>query len=732
MSTDRTDNQLPSGDPRFARQRGLGAFFSPSGVAIVGASRDQNKLGFGVVKNLHDCGYQGGIYPVNPRGGEILGYICYPSVLDVPDPVELAVLIVPVAATPGVMEACGKRGIRAAIVVSGGFRESGPEGARIEAEVASVARRYGMRLMGPNCIGVIDTTTPLDTSFVAMPQPGNIGFFSQSGAICGGLINWTRGRRIGFSRFVSLGNQADVNETDILEFLADDTHTRVLAAYLEGVSDGVRFTAAARRVSASKPIVVLKVGGTSDGTRAVSSHTGALAGSEQAYQAAFGQAGIIRAGTVEELLDWCHALSCQPLPTGDGMAVLTNAGGPGVLAVDALQRAGLHLASLEASTLGALQTRFPPECALHNPVDLLAAADAAGYADALGLLLADKNVSGVVVLHVPHVLVDAPRVLEAIGRTAQAQAKPVVASLFGDYAGTPELETLFRHSVPHFPSPERASSALGALRRYGRWRQQPAAASEDVLTVDREAAAAVINEVRLAGRLSLTESEARSLLAAYGIPVLPSEMAATADEAVAAAERIGFPVVLKIASPDILHKTDAGGVALNLTDAWEVRRAFRGITSKARKAFPGAAIWGVQVQRMVLGGQETIVGATRDPQFGHLLMFGLGGIFVEVLGDVSFRVAPVSRTDATEMMQETRAFRLLQGVRGQPAADTDAIASCLLRVSRLVTDFPEIEELDINPLTVRSAEEGAMVLDARVILRATEEAPARGSSPACG
>jgi acetate---CoA ligase (ADP-forming) len=719
MPTVPTNSQPASGDTLPDRQGGLTHFFSPSGVAIIGASQDKNKLGFGVVKNLRDCGYRGGIYPVNPRGGEILGYTSYPSVLDVPNPVELAVLIVPVAATPGVMEDCGQRGIRAAIVVSGGFRESGPEGARIEAEVAAVACRYGMRLMGPNCIGVIDTTTPLDTSFVAMPQPGNIGFFSQSGAICGGLINWTRGRRIGFSRFVSLGNQADVNETDILEFLAADAHTEVIAAYLEGVSDGARFSRVARRVSASKPIVVLKVGGTKDGTRAVCSHTGALAGSEQAYQAAFGQAGIIRAGTVEDLLDWCHALSSQPLPDGDGMAVLTNAGGPGVLAVDALQRAGLHLAALEASTLAALQTRFPPECALHNPVDLLAAADAAGYADALALLLADKNVAGVVVLHVPHVLVDAPKVLEAIGRTAQAQRKPVVTSLFGDYAGTPELDALHRHGLPHFPSPERASSAMGALRRYGRWRERPSTAGEDLVTADRESAAAVIKEVRLAGRRNLMESESRALLTAYGIPVLTSELAATAEEAAAAAERIGFPAVLKIASPEILHKTDAGGVALNLKGAQAVREAFLAITSRARQGFPGADIRGVQVQQMVLGGQETIVGATRDPQFGHLLMFGLGGIFVEVLGDVTFRVAPVSRVDAMEMIRETRAFRLLQGVRGQPASDTDAIADCILRVSRLVTDFPELEELDINPLTVRRAGEGAIALDARVILRAS-------------
>jgi acetyl coenzyme A synthetase (ADP forming)-like protein len=716
MPTVPTIDRPGSSESLPARQEGLDFFFSPSGVAVVGASRDQNKLGFGVVRNLHDCGYQGGIYPVNPRGGEILGYPCYPSILDVPDPVELAVLIVPVAATPGVMEACGKRGIRAAIVVSGGFRESGPEGARVEAEVASVARRYGMRLMGPNCIGVIDTTTPLDTSFVAMPQPGNIGFFSQSGAICGGLINWTRGRRIGFSRFVSLGNQADVNETDILEYLAADHHTKVIAAYLEGVSDGVRFASVARRVSANKPIVVLKVGGTEDGTRAVSSHTGALAGREQAYQAAFGQAGIIRAGTVEDLLDWCHALSSQPLPAGDGMAVLTNAGGPGVLAVDALQRAGLHLAPLEPATLAALQTRFPPECALHNPVDLLAAADSAGYADALTLLFADRNVSGVIVVHVPHVLVDAPKVLEAIGRTAQVQHKPVVATLFGDFAGAPELDALHRFGIPHFPSPERAGSALGALRRYGRWREKPVATGDEILDVNRGAAAAVIGKARLAGRRNLAESEARSLLDAYGIPVAPGELASTAEEAVAAAERIGFPVALKIASPDVLHKSDVGGVALNLSGAREVEKAFVAVTSKSRNAFPGAAIWGVQVQAMVSGGQETIVGATRDTQFGPLLMFGLGGVFVEVLEDVSFRVAPVSRQEAAEMIRETRSFRLLQGFRGQPATDVSAIADCILRVSRLVTDFPEIDELDINPLTVRGTGEGATALDARVIL----------------
>lgn len=694
----------------------LSAFFAPRGVAIIGASREETKLGFGIVKNLRDCGYPGGIYPVNPKASDVLGLRCYPSIADVPDPVDLAVVIVPVAVTPQVIEDCGKRGLRAAIVVSGGFRETGPEGARLEERVLQAASQHNLRLMGPNCIGVIDTVTPLDTSFVAMPEPGVIGFFSQSGAICGGLINWTRGRRIGFSRFVSLGNQSDVNETDILEFLGRDPHTRVIAAYLETVSDGRRFMAAARRICRHKPMVVLKVGATQDGSRAASSHTGAMAGSEHAYEAAFRQTGVLRAESVEDLLDWTHALSTQPLPAGDGMAVLTNAGGPGVVAVDALQRAGLRLAILQPDTLAALRSRFPPECTLHNPVDLLAAADGRGYADALALLLRDANVSGVVVLHVPHVLVNAPAVLTAIGQTAKGSGKPVLVSLFGDYAGSPELAVLHDHGLPHFPSPERASRAMGILRRYKVWQDRADRPQGLIGDVDPEAALAVLSKARAAGRRNLPETEARSLLAAYGIPVPASLLARSASASADAARVVGFPVALKIASPDVLHKSDVGGVMLDLRSAAAVRAAFRAMLKRARGQHPAAEIWGAEVQKMAPPGHEVIIGGTRDPQFGHLLMFGMGGVFVETLGDVSFRVVPIDRNDAVEMIQETHGYRILQGARGQAPADTEALIACLLRVSRLLTDFPEIAELDINPLRVWARGQGVMALDARAVI----------------
>lgn len=693
----------------------LGQFFTPGGVAIIGASKDETKLGFGIVKNLRGCGYSGGIYPVNPKASEILGLRCYPSILDVPDPVDLAVIIVPVALTPAIIRDCCQRGLRGAIVVSGGYRETGPEGARVEEAITTIARGCGMRLMGPNCIGVIDTVTPLDTSFVAMPERGTIGFLSQSGAICGGLINWTRGRRIGFSRFASLGNQADVNETDLLEFLGNDSQTNVIAAYLEGVGDGQRFMATAAAVSRRKPIVILKVGATDDGSRAASSHTGALAGSEQAYAAAFRQSGIIRAGSVEDLLDWSHALSLQPLPMGDGVAVLTNAGGPGVVAVDALQRAGLHLAVLAQATLDALRLRFPPECTLNNPVDLLAAGDGVGYADALRILLTDPSVSGVVVLHVPHVLVNAPKVLDAIGEAASGSGKPIVVSLFGDYAGSPELEVLHQHGLPHLPSPERASRALGVLRQQQRWLDRRPGCAPVVLG-DRALAANVVRAARESGRRNLPETEARRLLAAYGIALPESVLAKTEGGAAAAAQRIGFPVVLKIASPDILHKTDAGGIALGLRTARTVQKAYRAIVARTAAYCPGADIWGVEVQRMVPAGTELIVGARRDPQFGQVIMFGLGGIFVEAMADVAFRVAPIGPTDAAEMIREVKAYKVLRGLRGHAPADLDAIAGCLLRVSALLSDFPEIEELDINPLVAWGPGEGVMALDCRIVL----------------
>jgi len=629
--------------------------------------------------------------------------------------------------------------------VSGGFREVGEEGARLEARLVEVARRYGMRLMGPNGIGVIDTITRLNTTFVAgMPQRGAIAFLSQSGAICGGLIDWSRRRGVGFSRFVSIGNEADLTETDLLAFLADDPHTRVIAAYLEEIRDGRRFLEVAREVTRRKPVIVLKVGATPGGARAAASHTGALAGSERAYQAAFRQAGVLRAGSIEELFDQALAFAYQPVPLGNRFAVVTNAGGPGTVAIEAGERAGLRLASLSPDTVRRLEPRFPPAARLENPVDLLGSASPEDYAEALDAVLADPNVDAIIVVHVPQALVDPQAVAEAIAQqvspgsevlslksrageklaqpatpdqgSTKGLHKPILACFMGEVSVQAAFETLHGHQIPPYAFPERPAWALGAMAAYRCWLETPAVAPELVEGVDRSRACQVIANARAAARRSLGHLESYDLLEAYGIPTLRPQLARTPHEAVELAERMGYPVVVKVAAPQVLHKTDVGGVVLGLQDAESVAAAFERMLNRVRTVVPEAERWGAYVQKMAPPGHEVIVGASRDPRFGPLVMFGLGGVFVEALEDVSFRLAPLTRAEARAMMAETRGERLLRGVRGRPPADRDAIAEVLVRVSQLVTDFPDITELDINPLIAWEEGHGTVAVDVRVLL----------------
>ena len=705
---------------------GLEVFFTPKGVAVIGASRDESKLNHGIVRNLVEHGYPGPIYPVNPRAEEILGLRCYPTILAVPDPVDLAVIVLPAPLVPQILEACGQRGLKGAVVISSGFREVGSQGAQLEEQLVEIAHRHGMRLIGPNCVGVVDTVTPVDTSFVpAMPLPGQIAFISQSGAICGGIIDWTRGKGVGFSRFVSLGNEADVTETDLLEFLGRDPHTRVIAAYLEGIRDGARFMAVARQVTRHTPLVVLKAGGTHGGARAAFSHTGALSGSEQALRAALRQCGALQVESVGALFDQAQALAYQPLPRGDQIAILTNAGGPGVLAADAMEREGLRLAPLTRETMAFLRDHLPPEANVQDPVDLLGAARGPEYALTLGALLKDPQVHGVVVIYVPPVHVSPDEVAEAIGETLSRSAaeKPVLACFLGQVSVGAAVKTLHRHRIPPYTFPEQAGQAMAALARYRRWLERPLpetaprspqlwGARGALPDVDRRSVGEILARAR--GRRALESLEALEVLEAYGLPVARAGLVRTAEEAAALAEEIGCPVALKIVSPDILHKSDLGGVALDLPHAAAVRETFALVMNRVKRRSPEARLQGVLVQTMAPPGREVIVGLSRDPQFGPLLMFGLGGIYVEVLEDVSFRIAPISHDEALAMIQEVRAYPLLKGARGERPVDLEAIADCLARVSQLAVDFPRIAELDINPLVV--GEEGAVAVDARVII----------------
>ncbi|MDQ7842654.1 MAG: acetate--CoA ligase family protein [Armatimonadota bacterium] len=695
----------------------LRPFFAPRGIALIGASREPGKLGFGVAQNLVNSGYRGALHFVNPRGGTLLGRPVYEDVALVPDPVDLAVLIIPAPTVAETLRACGRRGIRAAIILSGGFREIGPPGEALEAECLRAAREYGMRLLGPNCVGVIDTHLPLDATFLSPPGPGkgDVAFISHSGAICAAVTDWARGQGFGLSRLISLGNQLDVTETDVLGPVGADPHTRVITLYLEGITTGRRFVQAARAVASAKPVIALKVGRSAAGQRAVASHTGALAGQEAAYNAAFERAGVIRADTSEEMFNWARALAWCPLPAGRSMAVLTNAGGPGVIAADALEAHGLTLAALNSATQDGLRRLLPPFASTANPVDILASATPEQYAASLRLLLDDPDVHGVLVILPPPPRVPAEAVADALIAVIREATKPVVVALMGELAVREAATRLRAARIPDYRFPEQAASALAALVRRREMLARPQEEPARPEGLRPELVRSLIDAQRAEFGPAFAQAPAARLLAAYGIGVAPMELARTPEEAVRIAEHLGFPVALKVASPDILHKSDIGGVALDVADRRAVARTFDDILGRTRQTRPQARVHGVCVQPMLPRGQEVIVGAVQDPQFGPLVMFGSGGLEVESLRDVAFALAPLSRGEAEALLDRTAAGRRLQGFRGWPAGDRAAVIETILRLGQLAADFSELQEVEINPLLVYP--HGVAAVDTRIVLR---------------
>jgi len=689
-------------------------FFNPQGIAVIGASADPNKLSYGVVHNLITHGYRGPIYPVNPRGGEIQGLTAYPSILDVPDPVELAVIMIRAEAVPEALTECGERGLKAVIVVTGGFRETGPEGAALEASLKDIAVQYGIRLIGPNCVGVMDAHLPLDTTFITMmPEAGHIAFVSHSGAICGGSIDWARSVGVGYSRIASLGNQLDVDIADGIRMMKDDPNTRVISVYAEGLPDGQRFVDVAASVYRTKPVVMLKAGLTAAGTQAVASHTGALAGNNDAYVAACHRAGVVMVRSLQEQNDVAMALATQPLPRGNRVALLTNAGGPAALAADALDRQGLVMAPISAATQERLKAVTPPGTQLGNPIDMLGGPRAEMYSAAGTILLEDPNVDMLMTMFVPQAITPVNEVVQEMVKTGRGADKPVVACLVGGESLTEAIYTLNRGGVPYYRDPNRAGRALGGLWEYRQLRARPDLTPTPVTDVDRETAQALLDTAwaqhgagAARGARFLDAETAAQVARAYGIAIPFSGLADTIDEAVALAERAGYPVVLKRIAADVVHKADVGGLALDLRDADAVRATFDRVTDGGRTR--------AMVQRMIPTGQEVILGAKRDAQFGPQLMFGIGGLYVEILRDVAFRLAPISAEDAREMIAETAAGRIMQGVRGAPPGDIAAVIETLRRVGQLVTDFPRIAEMDINPLIVGPADAGAWAVDVRM------------------
>lgn len=688
----------------------LRPFFKPTGVAVIGASSNPGKLSHGIFRNLAAYGFNGGVYPVNPNASEILGFPCYPDVASVPDLVELAVSVVPAASTPQVLDACGQRGIRAVTIISGGFREVGAEGLALENRCVAIARSYGMRLVGPNGVGTMDLNSRLDTTFIAgVPEQGGIAFLSQSGAICGGIVDIVRARRIGFSAFVSLGNMADVSETDMLEYFAADPDTKIITLYLEGLRDGKRFMEVARRVTPTKPVLVLKAGRTEAGGKAVSSHTGSIAGSHTAYQTAFRQCGVIEVDRVQELFDLAFALEHQPIPAGKHAALVTNAGGPAALVSDSLGQNGFRLGAISPRGQVALREQLVPSAQVGNPVDMLGGATPEEFETALTVLAGEKNIDVLIPILVPQSLVNPAEVAQSIVRATEGSGKTVLASFMGDSLIRVARQILHGAGIPLLDQPDAVGRILqGMAERSGRTPVTPEATAPTVSSVRR---------IELPDTAQLGEVETRRIFAAYDIPQPKAVLVHSADECRAAAENLQAPLVLKIVSADILHKSDSGGVILNIPDPDQAGESFSRMLETVQRNQPQARLDGALLAEMAPKGSEWIVGMRRDPVFGPIMMVGMGGIYVELFQDVSFRIPPITRDEARQMLQETKGGKLLAGYRGGEALDAEAMVEVILKLAEISLAYPEIEEIEINPLVVYPQGSGVLALDGRAILR---------------
>ena len=697
-------------------QNSLKPFFSAEGVAIIGASSKPNKLSYGIVENLTRYGFKGKIYPVNPVSKEILGLKCYPDILSVPDPVDLAVIVLPAGLVLDVVKDCAKRGIKAVTLISGGFKELGDEGEALENEVLGIIKKNKMRMVGPNCVGTMSLHSGLNTTFISgIPDIGGIGFLSQSGAVLGGVVDLVKGKGIGFAHFSSLGNEADVTETDMIEYLGEDPDTSVISSYVEQIRDGQRFISVAKKVSRKKPIVLLKAGRTLAGARAVSSHTGSLAGSHSAYQAAFLQSGVIEVQSVNDLFDVSQAFALQHLPKGNRVVILTNSGGPAALASDSLANNGLKMADLSIETMATLRASLNPSAQVANPIDMLGGAEPQDYEMAINLVVADPNVDIIVAILVPQSLVDPVAVATKIYEAASKSEKTVIACFMGDPMVAEPRRVLHKNNVPMVVYPESIGIILGAMRHYAKWLEMPEENLPELDNIDKKKVRSILKNA--IGQESMGEAQTRPLLAAYGIPQIAGDFAESEEEAVNCAERIGYPVVMKIVSSEILHKSDVGGIHLNIIDTENLKQAYRKMMRDIQTKLPQARINGVLIEQMAPKGQEVIVGMRRDPGFGAMIMFGLGGIYVELFKDVAFRVAPLTRKDALAMIWSTKAGTLLDGYRGSKKADIESVVDTILRISKLAVDFEVIDEIEINPLLVLPEGQGSMALDSRVILR---------------
>ena len=709
----------------------LDAIFSPESVAIIGASNTPGKVGHDIFANILQGGFQGTLYPVNPNAKSILSVKTFPAITAISDSVDLSIIILPPKACVKAVEESIAKGVKGIVIVSAGFREVGGEGIEIENRIISLCKAAKVRLVGPNCLGVINPLpdVSLNASFSRrMPACGNISFVSQSGALCTAVLDFAADRDFGFSKFISIGNKADVDELDLLLYLHDDLNTAVIILYLEELRKGQEFIEAVKEITSGHrptPVIIIKSGRTSAGAQAAASHTGALAGTEAVYDAIFKQAGIIRADSIAELFDFANAFAYKresalgkarrKIPGGKRVAIVTNAGGPGILATDMTVSSDLELARFSEETIEELRSHLPTTANLHNPVDVIGDAHSDRYESALTAVIKDEGVDGALVILTPQSMTNALETAEAIVRVARRSPKPILCCFMGVVDVSPGVKYLQEHGYPVYKFPEDAAKALGALYRYAHWLNRehlPPFKLKDDPAKARE----LIRGCIAAGRTRLGEVDGLELLKCYGFNTLPTRLAKDEAEAARIAAEIGLPVVMKIVSPQILHKSDAGGVVVGLKTEEEVTKTFTRIMTNAKNYDPAAVLEGVLVQKMAVPGDEVILGMNRYA-VGPLIMFGLGGIFVELFKDVVFRLAPVDRDEAHRMVGEIKGYKIFTGFRGRPKSDVEIIEKDIVRLSNMVVNHPEILELDINPLLVHEEGKGATVADCRIILK---------------
>ena len=686
--------------------KNLDTIFYPSSIAVLGATKIAGTVPHDIFANILKDDFKGTIFPVSPKEKFIHGVKAYKYVLDIPDPVDLAVIVFAGNVCHLAMEQCGQKGVKSAIIISAGFREVGEAGLKREEQIKEIAAKYNISFIGPNCLGVINTDpmVHLNASFARqMPQVGNIGFLSQSGALCTAVLDYAQAKHIGFSKFVSFGNKADISEIDLMMYLKNDPKTKVILVYLEEFTDGIGFMKAAKEIilETGKPILVIKSGRTREGAAAAASHTGSLAGSDEICDAALRQVGVIRCSTIEEMFNNAIALAYQPLPKNNRVAIITNAGGPGVLATDAAIGEKLVLAKFSDATTDLFRKNLPATANIKNPVDVIGDARADRYTTALSGALKDDNVDGALVILTPQSMTDIDSIADEVSRIANEFDKPTYASFMGETDVASGISILQKRSIPHYILPESMCRAFSRSLQFKKMSEMTYNEPVAFTDTSKEKAMAVIKNALKFDRKYLPEEESLEVLKAYGLPILPGGLATTKDEAVRLAEEINFPVVMKVVSDDVIHKFDVKGVVLNIQTSEQAAAAYYSIHEHVMNAFPHAVIKGIYVQKMITDGEEVILGVKKDISFGHVIMFGLGGLFVEVFRDVSFRIAPVGPISANYMIRDVKAFQILSGVRGRPPRDIESIEKCIQRLSALATDCPQIRELDVNPFMVR-------------------------------